>query len=446
MRWRVFISVSGFCLATVDLDLGLRPLALGHAALGHQVDGAVDRDPDDAGLAIDPAVAAQRGVLGPAQCPQLGRQVLGRRRGFFRLAQLVELVVHAAAGGGWPRRRGATRPTPKSVTARMFVSRTSYPGPASRAGSWPVRGAICSSCPCPMVRRPPRVRARVRAVFELVGEDLCQQRVVQGEQGPGPAGTGRRPPARGRRCPTIAGTTPQNARRFDAGKAGRISQQSRRRSASTRSTPADPHTAPRAGASRSRNSSRKNGRKKWNRISPRASPHQPPRERRRYQGISSVRLPLQMIRYCENDMYAQSMVKASSRLPRSWNASAGTTRDSGRTPASRAATMTIVARADSDEAHQQHRAVDRRVPLGLDRHRPVDHGERDGQEVERQAGAAERLGPAGGIRLGDLVLPPRAQADQQGQADPDGEVDRRADQEEGDVQVGRLCAAAPRSC
>ena len=43
---------------------------------------------------------------------------------------------------------------------------------------------------------------------------------------------------------------------------------------------------------------------------------QPARLRRRYHGISSGRLPTQMSRNCENDMYAQKMTKANSRLPK----------------------------------------------------------------------------------------------------------------------------------
>src|SRR5437773_681716 len=39
--------------------------------------------------------------------------------------------------------------------------------------------------------------------------------------------------------------------------------------------------------------------------------------RRRYQGISSFRLPDQISRNCENAKYAQIITKASSRLPRS---------------------------------------------------------------------------------------------------------------------------------
>ena len=52
----------------------------------------------------------------------------------------------------------------------------------------------------------------------------------------------------------------------------------------------------------SRDRSRKKGRTKCSRISSRPTISQPPRSRFRYQGISSVRLPYQMIRYCENDM------------------------------------------------------------------------------------------------------------------------------------------------
>ena len=46
----------------------------------------------------------------------------------------------------------------------------------------------------------------------------------------------------------------------------------------------------------------RNGTAKWNSIRNRPMFCQPPWSRRMYQGISSVRLPAQMIRNCENDM------------------------------------------------------------------------------------------------------------------------------------------------
>src|SRR5882757_2586141 len=52
----------------------------------------------------------------------------------------------------------------------------------------------------------------------------------------------------------------------------------------------------------SRNKRTKNGKKNWKTINPKATHCQPPVVRRKYQGISSVRLPLQMIRNWQNDM------------------------------------------------------------------------------------------------------------------------------------------------
>src|SRR5579863_724929 len=45
---------------------------------------------------------------------------------------------------------------------------------------------------------------------------------------------------------------------------------------------------------------------------------QPPCKRVMYQGISSARLPDQMMSNCENEKYAHNMVKVSSSLPISW--------------------------------------------------------------------------------------------------------------------------------
>src|SRR3954462_2145683 len=58
-----------------------------------------------------------------------------------------------------------------------------------------------------------------------------------------------------------------------------------------------------------------NGKAKWNRMMPIASNCKPCSSRLRNQWISSGRLPAQMIRNCENDTYAQNMVKASISLP-----------------------------------------------------------------------------------------------------------------------------------
>src|SRR3954471_18351502 len=68
---------------------------------------------------------------------------------------------------------------------------------------------------------------------------------------------------------------------------------------------------------RSFESSSENGIAKWNRMMPIANISHPWSSRLRNQWISSGRLPAQMIRNCENDTYAQNMVKASINLPMS---------------------------------------------------------------------------------------------------------------------------------
>src|SRR5471032_3491318 len=55
---------------------------------------------------------------------------------------------------------------------------------------------------------------------------------------------------------------------------------------------------------RSRESSRAKGSAKWPSTKARATYSQPPFSRVRYQGISSGRLPAQIIRNCENEKYA----------------------------------------------------------------------------------------------------------------------------------------------
>ena len=64
-------------------------------------------------------------------------------------------------------------------------------------------------------------------------------------------------------------------------------------------------------------SSNANGMKKCPNTSAIATKPHDPRMRAMYQGISSGRLPDQMIRNCENEKYAHSITKASIRLPRS---------------------------------------------------------------------------------------------------------------------------------
>src|SRR5260370_8372154 len=60
---------------------------------------------------------------------------------------------------------------------------------------------------------------------------------------------------------------------------------------------------------------------------------QPPRMRRKYHGISSGRLPDQMSRNCEICIYAQSMTKVRSKLPRSRRWLGAITSDKGGCPA-----------------------------------------------------------------------------------------------------------------
>src|SRR5262245_51285168 len=62
-------------------------------------------------------------------------------------------------------------------------------------------------------------------------------------------------------------------------------------------------------------------------------------ERCAYHSISCGRLPAQMIRYCENEKYAHSIVNASIRFPRSWKCEGTTTLSSGRRRLSHTSTM-----------------------------------------------------------------------------------------------------------
>jgi hypothetical protein len=83
------------------------------------------------------------------------------------------------------------------------------------------------------------------------------------------------------------------------------------------------------------------------RITP-ATHCQPPWLLRRYHGVSSGRFPDQMIRYCENAMYAHSMTKASSRFPKSWRCEGASTSRIGDVRASR--TTARIASASPDTA------------------------------------------------------------------------------------------------
>jgi len=74
-------------------------------------------------------------------------------------------------------------------------------------------------------------------------------------------------------------------------------------------------------------------------MSATATGRQPVCRRCRYHADLDRRLPDQMIKYCENEKYAQSITKASSRLPRSWKCDGATIRSSGGRRLSHARTM-----------------------------------------------------------------------------------------------------------
>src|SRR5258707_3333913 len=86
-------------------------------------------------------------------------------------------------------------------------------------------------------------------------------------------------------------------------------------------------------------SSTRNGTKKWNTIRIAATRVQPACDRSTYHGVSSGILPDQIIRYCEKEVYAHKQVKASIRLPRSWNREASITPENGFRSDSRKSTM-----------------------------------------------------------------------------------------------------------
>src|SRR5207302_1316439 len=70
------------------------------------------------------------------------------------------------------------------------------------------------------------------------------------------------------------------------------------------------------------------------------------------------------------------------------------------------------------EPDQEHDPVDRRPPLRLGRHAPVDHGERDRHEHEDEPRGGDRLGPPGRRGVFGRVLPDRPPPDQEAQAPP----------------------------
>ena len=100
-----------------------------------------------------------------------------------------------------------------------------------------------------------------------------------------------------------------------------------------------------------------------------------------------------MIRNCENAKYAHSITKASSSLPRSWKCRGGSTRRSGsRRP--RIVSTVIASARPTGLAGHEHQPEDRRVPVRVERHHPVDRREGHREHVEQQPRRADRRGSA----------------------------------------------------
>ena len=112
----------------------------------------------------------------------------------------------------------------------------------------------------------------------------------------------------------------------------------------------------------------------------------------RYQGISSGRFADQMIRNCENEKYAHSITKASISLPRSWKCVGPMTRaTSARCATAAPRTAIVKASADSPWPPMNSMPEDRREPVRVERHHPVDRRERDRQGVDHEPAAAQPL-------------------------------------------------------
>jgi hypothetical protein len=89
-------------------------------------------------------------------------------------------------------------------------------------------------------------------------------------------------------------------------------------------------------------------------------------------------------------------------------------------------------------AAEHQDAVDRRVPVRVERHQPVDRREEQGDAVEQQSAAAQPLHPdREPFIAGRGVLLPRPPGDQVRKGGPQHEVDGGAHVEERDVQVRR---------
>ena len=133
------------------------------------------------------------------------------------------------------------------------------------------------------------------------------------------------------------------------------------------------------------------------------------------------------------------MTNASSSLPRSWNCSALMT----------LAERGLLREQRRDRNHEgqrrQHLAadeqdpVDRREPVRLERHHPVDR--RRTSSSARRAAARRGSGTRGGAPApgsASRPAPPTSGSGTRSISRPDGEVDRRADEEERHVQIELL--------
>ena len=83
-------------------------------------------------------------------------------------------------------------------------------------------------------------------------------------------------------------------------------------------------------------------------------------------------------------------------------------------------------------------APDGREPMRVDRHRPVDHREGDGEEVEDKTGARQARHLIHQLRVARAIVLGRPRGQQITERRPDREVDDLANQEEGRVQVRGL--------
>ena len=149
-----------------------------------------------------------------------------------------------------------------------------------------------------------------------------------------------------------------------------------------------------------------------------------------------------MIRNCENEKYAHSITNASISLPRSWKwmtRAPAFIGSRGREREHRDGERQRRQRLPDDDDH----AVDRRVPLGVERHDPVHGHEEDRDRVDQQPAAAEPLHPQRRVGAGVLALRPGAQCP--GNARPDDEIEDRADQTVSRISPSPSARAMPAS-